>query len=312
MSAAVVQIEAFRTDADTVPLVAGSNRVRMYLNPATGTFYKSENGGAYAAIPASGSGGTVTSITGTANQVTVSAAVGAVTLSLPNPVVRDLTGNVTGNVTGNTSGSAGSCTGLAATATALATPRNINGVAFDGTAAITVPAAGSTLTDTATVAKGGTGGTTVATAQAGLGMQLKARTGTQTVTNSTSLTADDTLIFNVVNGVTYRFDIFYALTCVTTSGAKLDINGGAATVANLHWTSFGWASSSASWSTTDSTALTTSSGATARVTYVRMTGVFTASSTDTFIPRFAQNAETGAAENVVAAINSWGMVEQIG
>ena len=71
-------------------------------------------------------------------------------------------GALTGNVTGNVSGTSGSTTGNAATATALATARAINGVDFDGTAAITVPAAGSTLTDTVTVAKGGTGATTLA------------------------------------------------------------------------------------------------------------------------------------------------------
>lgn len=48
-------------------------------------------------------------------------------------------GPLTGNVTGNVSGSSGSCTGLAATATALATSRNIGGVGFDGTAAINLP-----------------------------------------------------------------------------------------------------------------------------------------------------------------------------
>ena len=53
-------------------------------------------------------------------------------------------------------------TGNADTATALATARAINGVDFDGSAAITVTAAGSTLSDTVTVAKGGTGLTTVA------------------------------------------------------------------------------------------------------------------------------------------------------
>jgi len=55
---------------------------------------------------------------------------------------------VTTNVTGNVSGSSGSCTGLAATATALATARAINGVNFDGTAAITVTAAAGTLSGT--------------------------------------------------------------------------------------------------------------------------------------------------------------------
>jgi oxalate decarboxylase/phosphoglucose isomerase-like protein (cupin superfamily) len=59
--------------------------------------------------------------------------------------------NVTGTASGLTAGNA----------TKLATPRTINGVAFDGSANITVPAAGSTLTDTVPTAKGGTGLTTL-------------------------------------------------------------------------------------------------------------------------------------------------------
>ena len=67
----------------------------------------------------------------------------------------DFTGDVLGNVEGSLEGNAD-------TATILATARAINGVDFDGSAAITVTAAGSTLSDTVTVAKGGTGLTTVA------------------------------------------------------------------------------------------------------------------------------------------------------
>ena len=52
--------------------------------------------------------------------------------------------------------------GNASTATALATARAINGVDFDGTAAITVTAAGSTLSDTVPVSKGGTNATSFA------------------------------------------------------------------------------------------------------------------------------------------------------
>ena len=63
-------------------------------------------------------------------------------------------GPLTGDVTGN-----------ADTATALETARTINTVSFDGTANITVPAAGSTLTDTVTVAKGGTGQTSYTNGQ---------------------------------------------------------------------------------------------------------------------------------------------------
>ena len=57
---------------------------------------------------------------------------------------------------------AGPLTGNASTATALATARAINGVDFDGTAAITVTAAGSTLSDTVPVNKGGTNATSFA------------------------------------------------------------------------------------------------------------------------------------------------------
>ena len=59
-----------------------------------------------------------------------------------------------GALTGDASGSSASCTGNAATATlatdatTLATPRAINGVNFDGSAAITVTAAASTLSGT--------------------------------------------------------------------------------------------------------------------------------------------------------------------
>ena len=55
-------------------------------------------------------------------------------------------------------------TGSAGTATALATARAINGVNFDGTSAITVTAAGSTLSDTVPITKGGTGQITANTA----------------------------------------------------------------------------------------------------------------------------------------------------
>ena len=85
-------------------------------------------------------------------------------LTVTSTIVGDLTGDVTGNVTGNVTGTAGSTTGNAATATALETARNINGVSFDGTANITVTAAGSTLSDTVPVSKGGTNLTTIGSA----------------------------------------------------------------------------------------------------------------------------------------------------
>jgi len=82
-----------------------------------------------------------------------------------------LAGDLTGDVTGN-----------ADTATALATARAINGVDFDGTGAITVTAAGSTLSDTVTVAKGGTGLTTVGT------NEILTGNGTSALTSESNLT----------------------------------------------------------------------------------------------------------------------------
>jgi hypothetical protein len=64
---------------------------------------------------------------------------GNVTGNVTGDLTGDVTGNLTGNVTGNVSGSSGSTTGNAASATSLATARNIGGVSFDGTADIDLP-----------------------------------------------------------------------------------------------------------------------------------------------------------------------------
>ena len=85
------------------------------------------------------------------------------------------TGAVTGsNLSGTNTGDQTNITGNSGTATALQTARAINGVNFDGTAAITVTAAGSTLSDTVTIAKGGTG---QITAQAALNALLPSQAG---------------------------------------------------------------------------------------------------------------------------------------
>lgn len=70
------------------------------------------------------------------------------TILAPNVVTSSLT--TVGTLSGLTVTApiAGSVTGNAATATALVTPRAINGVNFDGSAPITVPAAAGTLTGT--------------------------------------------------------------------------------------------------------------------------------------------------------------------
>ena len=94
----------------------------------------------------------------------------------------------------NVSGSSGSCTGNAATATALATARAINGVNFDGTGDITVTAAGSTLSDTVTVAKGGTGATTFTSNQVLYG------NGTSAIQDASGVTIDSNTIVKAQTG----------------------------------------------------------------------------------------------------------------
>jgi len=81
-----------------------------------------------------------------------------------------------------------STTGNAGTATALATARAINGVDFDGTAPITVTAAGSTLSDTVTVAKGGTGATSLTSDSVLTGA------GTSAVVAEANLTFDGSIL----------------------------------------------------------------------------------------------------------------------
>ncbi len=92
-----------------------------------------------------------------------------------------LAGDLTGDVTGN--------------ADTLATPRAINGVDFDGSAPITVTAAGSTLSDTVTVAKGGTGLTTVAE------NTMLTGNGTGALTAEANLTYDGTNLQLASDGV---------------------------------------------------------------------------------------------------------------
>jgi hypothetical protein len=84
----------------------------------------------------------------------------------------------------------GALSGNASTATALATARAINGVNFDGSAAITVTAAGSTLSDTVTVAKGGTN----ATSLADKAVLITQDSGTDTVAAAAMTTSGQLLI----------------------------------------------------------------------------------------------------------------------
>lgn len=179
-------------------------------------------------------------------------------------VARDGSGNftastITANLTGNVSGSSGSTTGNAATATALQTARAINGVNFDGTAAITVAAAAGTLTG-ATLASGVTASslTSVGTL-AGLTVTAPITgsvTGSSGSTTGNAATATALATARAINGV--NFDGTAAIT-VTAAAGTLSGTTLAAGVTASSLTSLG---TIASLTATAGTISTTPTGAT--------------------------------------------------
>lgn len=177
-----------------------------------------------AITPSSVNGNTVTSGTGTLTLSTFTLTVAA-------------TASVSGSNTGdqvNVSGSSGSCTGNAATATALQSARTINGTSFDGTVNITVAAAGSTLSDTVPIAKGGTGQTTAVAAKDALTVKsadipsamttdLSTATGEYVhVTGTTTITGLGTLAAGVERSVE-----FTGILTLTHNASSLILPGGA-------------------------------------------------------------------------------------
>jgi len=168
-------------------------------------------------LSATGSGGTVTTVSvvtvnGVSGSVATATTTPAITLTLGaiTPTSVAASGTVTGsNLSGTNTGDQTSVTGNAGTATALQTARNINGVAFDGTASITVTAAAGTLTGTTlnssvvtssltavgTIATGVWNGTTIAIANGGTGQTtapnaINALLPSQTGNNGKFLTTD--------------------------------------------------------------------------------------------------------------------------
>ncbi len=120
---------------------------------------------------------------------TTNALAGLSTVTSTN-FVGNLTGNVTGALTGN-----------AATATKLAATKNINGVAFDGSADITVTAdagtltgttlkstvTGSSLTGVATITSGTWNGSTIGVAYGGTGVTSSTGSGSLVLSTSPTL-----------------------------------------------------------------------------------------------------------------------------
>jgi hypothetical protein len=106
------------------------------------------------------------------------------------------------NLSGVNSGDQTTITGNAGTATKLAASKTINGVAFDGTADITAPAAaetltgttlkstvtGSSLTSVGTITSGVWSGTAVAIQKGGTGLTTVGTNGQVLTSNGTSIT----------------------------------------------------------------------------------------------------------------------------
>ena len=78
---------------------------------------------------------TVRDATNNADRLTINS---SGNISASGTITSTFSGALTGNVTGNASGSSGSCTGNSATATKLAATKTIAGVAFDGSANISL------------------------------------------------------------------------------------------------------------------------------------------------------------------------------
>jgi hypothetical protein len=87
------------------------------------------------------------------SKLATSATTANVADSVDKRYVTDAQRTVIQNTSGTNTGDQTTISGNAGTATALQNARNINGVSFNGTANITVPAAGSTLTDNVPVSK---------------------------------------------------------------------------------------------------------------------------------------------------------------
>lgn len=156
----------------------------------------------------------------------------------------------------------------------------------------------------------GTAGTLRWLAQAG----RSSRAATQTVTDSVALTADNSLSATVLAGRSYKFRVQYIFDTTNTSGVQVDLGGGSATFTDFDGSAHIYSLSLGSFGTVgELTSSTTAVGMTATGTLAEVTleGTFTCNAAGTIIPRFAQNAETVAAESVVAHVNSSMVLEDI-
>lgn len=131
----------------------------------------------------------------------------------------------------------------------------------------------------------------------------------QTVTDSVALVNATGFSATLIAGRTYSFTGRLFVTTISTSGVKIDFNGGTATATAFNGAAtFKTASAVA---VVQTAALATSLGSTAVVLEVEVAGTITVNAAGTFILRFAQNAETGAAESVILLRGSFLMMDDM-
>ena len=199
---------------DLLPSQAGNSGKVLSTNGST-TSWAAAGVGSVTSVSvttANGVSGTVATSTTTP---AISLTLGAIT---PSSVAA--TGTVTGtNLSGTNTGDQTTITGNAGSATILQTARAINGVNFDGSAAITVTAAGSTLSDTVPIAKGGTG---QITAQAAINALLPSQAGA----SGKNLQSDGTNVSFVADaGGTVTSVAATAGTGISVSGSPITTSG---------------------------------------------------------------------------------------
>jgi hypothetical protein len=199
---------------DLTPSQAGNSGKVLQTNGTT-TSWAAAGAGSVTSVSVTTANGVSGSVANSTTTPAISLTLGAIT---PSSVAA--TGTVTGtNLSGTNTGDQTTITGNAGSATILQTARAINGVNFDGSAAITVTAAGSTLSDTVTIAKGGTG---QITAQAALNALLPSQAGA----SGKNLQSDGTNVSFVADaGGTVTSVAATAGTGISVSGSPITTSG---------------------------------------------------------------------------------------
>lgn len=137
----------------------------------------------------------------------------------------------------------------------------------------------------------------------------KVKTVGQSVADSTTFANDNHLTFTLTAGKKYSFIGRLYTTCVATSGIKIDFNGGTATATSFAGNAT--FNNGATFVSGNLTALSSAPGQTAATILIDVSGSIDVNAGGTFRLRFAQNAETGAAETATLNLGSWMWVEEM-